>query len=127
MRRGVLWRRAFDRWSAWNFGDATGVEPQSRSELDFPVAGWLIEFAEPDVLKDELDAFDERLRALEMQWHSSLSALVAYYNRLLSRYHMFAFASSRREAKGSWLFDHEVFVPAVAKLPFVRDRFRTVD
>lgn len=126
MRRSVLWRRAFDRWSAWNFGDATGVEPQSRSELDFPVAGWLIEFAEPDVLKDELDAFDERLRALEMQWHSSLSALVADYNRLLSRYHMFAFASSRRDAKGGWLFDREVFVPAAAKLPFARARFGTV-
>ena len=128
-RRQALFRRAFERWDAWNFGAAQdqGLTAPGRSELDYAVAGWLIEFAEPSYIQAETQAFEDRLKSLEAEWHSSISVLVTRFNQLLSRYQMFAFPGSRSKDGSAWLLDQEVFTPSAAKSVFVRTRYRSAE
>lgn len=125
-RRRALWSRAFERWQAWDFAAAEGQElkTRERSELDYAVVRWLVECAEPTLLTAEIDAFADRLKALEANWHSSVASLIGGFNRLLSRHQIFAFARSRtRDNSSNWLCNQEVFTPEIAATTFVRLRY----
>ena len=128
-RRQALWRRAFQRWETWNFGAATGqaLTAPGRSQLDYAVAGWLIEFTEPSYRTAQLTAFADQLKSLEAEWHSSISSLITKFNRLLSRYQLFAFASSCAPDTSNWLLEQEVFTPPAAMSAFVRARYALTD
>jgi hypothetical protein len=122
-RRRILWLAAFERWDSWNFGDDDSASPTSNCELDYAVAGWLIEFADEQFLTSEMSSFGSRLQTLESCWHASGVKLIANYNRLLSRYRMVAFADYRRSTAGNWLLGAETFLPPVAESEYLKARF----
>jgi len=123
-RRRALWHAAFKRWTEWNFGNDDSPTSKSQCELDFGVAAWLIEFADPAFIQSEMSSFPSNLAALERQWHVSAVTMIAKYNRLLSRYRMFAFADRRRSHTGCWLLGTEEFLPTLAQTAFLKARFR---
>lgn len=125
-RRRALWRRAFDRWQDWDFGanEDQGLNAVAQSALDYGVVGWVVE-GEPQGSFTDLDrSFQERLRTLDMQWHSSLSSAVSSFLRLVSRYQVFSHAYSQSAASPDWLPGPAVRVPAAAADNFVQQRYR---
>lgn len=123
--RRRLWQFAHDRWRRWNFDPGEGRELANiaRSELDFGVVGWFIVSMSPAGLAAEIDAFPDRLRALENMWHSSATALRGATNRLLSAHQLFAHASHCTQNPGAdWLPSDVTYIPETLKSPYARAR-----
>lgn len=122
--RCALWARAYERWEAWNFGAAEGrgLTAPGRSELDYAVVGWLLECAEPTAARTETDAFEAQLRALDAAWYDTVSSMHTAFNRLLSRYQVFAHACSSNADSLEWLPDGQTYTPEVASRAYVQAR-----
>jgi len=125
-RRRVLWHKAFDRWQSWNFAVSEGqiLNAVARSALDYGVVGGLFEGKPREQTTDPEASFEKDLRALDKEWHSSLSAAASGFLRLVSRYQVFAHASSCLLDDRDWLPGTAVLVPHAGANSFVRSRYR---
>jgi hypothetical protein len=123
--RRVLWNRAYERWSLWNFDLASGknlITP-ARSVLDFAVLGWLLESAPVDFAQTEIAAFGIQLQAIDAEWHASVTTLRSAVNRLLSRYQLFARAIAIRAGSLDWLDDVHPNLPTELASAFASARY----
>ncbi|MHB1937186.1 MAG: hypothetical protein ACYCOR_11445 [Acidobacteriaceae bacterium] len=103
--RCALWSRAYERWDAWNFGMADGqnlISP-ARSVLDFAVMGWLLECAPGDFKHTQIAAFESRLRAIDTEWHASVTSFFSAVNRLRSRHLQFNHSITMDAGSLDWL------------------------
>lgn len=124
-RRCALWRKVFERWQAWDFAasEKRALTAVARSALDYGVVGWLVE-GEPREQSADLErSFEQSLRALDMQWHDSLSAAVSSFHRAISRYQVFAHAGSRSAGDPNWLPGPSIYIPTAAADGFVQRRY----
>lgn len=125
VRRRALWRVAFERWLAWNFGwnKDQALTAIAMSVLDYGAVGWLIEGEVREASLDLNQAFEQELRDLDVQWHASVSAAVSAFFRLISRHQVLAHAQSRSTHDADWLPGVVVYVPEAADDAFTRRRF----
>ncbi|MDP3600146.1 MAG: hypothetical protein Q8R85_03140 [Bosea sp. (in: a-proteobacteria)] len=123
-RRLVLWRRAFDRWTAWDFQASEDKHLSSigRSELDFAVVGWLVEGDSRPTMSALEQAFAEDLNALDREWHRSISHVTSRFFRLLSRFQPFAHSCSRSTADPGWVIG-STYYPSATRDALVQAKF----
>lgn len=121
--RRNLWKLCFERWTRWHFGSEQddALLEIGRSDLDYGVSGWLIEFADGEQAATEVRCFRQNLRKVENAWYRSDSALRSAVMRLLSRYQLFAHAADAREP-GEWLTD-KVYMPDLMQEPYFQARY----
>ncbi len=124
-RRRALWRKAFDRWQVWDFAasENRGLTAVARSELDYGVVGWLVEGKPREPSADLEQSFEQDLRALDMEWHASLNAVVSGFFRLISRYQIFAHAIGRSAEDPDWLPGPSIQTPIAATDHFIQQRY----
>lgn len=124
-RRQHLWKAAFERWTQWDFGKNKGERLTSvgRSALDFAVLGHLIEGEGRSLVTNAEHRFEGELREHEIQWHPSISEAIAGFNRMLSRYQLFAAAQKAIGRGEIWGLDDEICYPAAAS-ELIRARYK---
>lgn len=125
-RRIALWRAAFECWEAWNFAAASEQKMLStvaRSALDYGVVGWLVENEQQMSLTDLEHYFQEKLRALDMRWHTSLSSAISDFYRLISRHQVLAQAAGSSTSDEDWLPGPNIHLPAAATDVYLQRRF----
>ena len=110
-RRQLVWRRGYERWRAWDFGAAADrhLTTVSRSELDFPAVGWLVE-GELRVEEAGVQAILAEVLELERQWFPLHSELGTAHLRLLSRLQIFAHSASIGAGQAGWLPDRHRYL-----------------
>lgn len=124
-RRQILWRKAFERWQAWNFGAAEGVGlvATATSEIDYAVTGWLIEGGASGHLVEADQEFELAFRELERTWHASVTDAVTGFFRLLSRHRLLVHALDVDAKSVDWLEETPARMPPAAASEFVRRRY----
>lgn len=128
-RRRALWRAAFERWEAWDFAknEEQNLTSLARSALDYGVVGWFVEGQPQKSLADLEQTFVDDLRALDMQWHASLSSAVSGFFRLVSRYQVLSHAARRSAGDAGWLPGPSVELPPAATDEFLQRKYRWDD
>jgi len=128
-RRRALWRAAFERWEAWDFATDEGKNLTSiaRSAWDYGVVGWLVEGQQQKSLANLEQTFVDDLRALDMQWHFSLSSAVSGFLRLVSRYQVLSHATRRSAGDADWLPGPVVEIPGAVTDEFLQQKYRWCD
>lgn len=128
-RRRTLWRMAFERWDTWDFAAAEKREltALARSALDYGAVGWLIEGVGRERSTDLDKTFEEALRALDMQWHASLTLAISAFHRLVSRHQVLAHARDHLGEGFDWLPGPSIHLPAAAKDRFIQQRYHWND
>ena len=119
-----MWRFTHERWRRWQFAQDDGRElaDVARSDIDFGVVGWFVECTEPMDLAAEIDAFPDRLRAIENDWHPSASALRGAVYRLLSAYRLQAHAACSGKDGSDWLASDAIHTPVALNDAYLRSR-----
>lgn len=122
-RRLALWRLCHERWVRWDFGakGGEGLVGVAACSLDYGVVGWIVERS-GWMAEDPEAVFARELRDLERRWHSSLSAAISGFFRIVSRHRLLGHARSCLPRGDDWLPGGPVRVPAAAD-QFVRARY----
>lgn len=121
-RQNVIWKRAYDRWTEWNFGanSGEGLDHVSSSALDYAVVGWVMGLGTG--ASDLETEFEVGLRELDTLWLPSRTVAISHFNRLLSRYNLKMHAIAARASALSWLPGKLSKMPKAAT-PFVCRRY----
>jgi hypothetical protein len=94
-QREAMWRLAYDRWSAWDFGRSnpdTHLLQIGASLLDYAIAGYAIECLGVNAaMQARIDIVTKALN-LHQNWYLSSSAMVTDWNRSLTSLQPFAHA-----------------------------------
>ncbi|MDX8450810.1 hypothetical protein [Mesorhizobium captivum] len=109
-----MWGKAFKRWQEWDFGASDGQElvKTAESEIDYAVAGSLIEGGDSLASSDPDLEFGTSFRGLETSWHATVTAAVTGFFRLLSRYELkFGRWQQRQEPAIGWRDRRRRIVP----------------
>jgi len=113
-RAKLIWTRAYERWSAWQFGieeDGKHITRMSFSELDYPVVGYVVECMgdkERDAMRNELF---RKVTTLTDHWHASIVDCFTAWYRLLSQYQPYAHGEVIKKSGGDWLQTGHVIWP----------------
>jgi hypothetical protein len=113
-RRALLWRHAYERWSAWNF-EYDNVDSHLLSicwsDLDYAVVAFATEcMSEADRAK-EMNAIIGEMQLLDDKWHLSQTDIVTSWNRLLSRFQPYAHTTETIKSGGDWLPETRTYLP----------------
>jgi len=124
-RRRLLWTMAFNRWSGWDFERAAGgyLRTPTPSELDFAVVGYLKECVDTTHCIAEQERIEAKLTFLECTWFRSISDLITAWNRLVSRFQLYAHAVHDSSAE-NWLAESPNYQPSGSDALFASLRFR---
>lgn len=113
-RRKLVWRLAYEQWSAWNFFGADaqrGLTSVQTSCLDPAVAA----FYQEGVSVHELDSHEDRRHAefleIRSDWHETLSDYKTAINRHLSRFQPLAHAKYQLCGEDDWLAGKKAYIP----------------
>jgi hypothetical protein len=112
-RRQELWRRAHERWSAWNFGLSEKTEHLVKigsCELDYAVVGYAVECMDAQSRTQACNDVIARLSALPTLWHASETEFRRDVNGLLSRFQPYAYALQMGPSD-DWLIEGKQFLP----------------
>jgi len=113
-RRCLLWSRAYERWSAWNFDAADQAKHLvsiGASELDFAVVGYVAECLDGTERATRTGAITRQLAVLDDEWHASFSDCLTSWNRLLSQFQPYAHALKATESGEDWLAENRHYYP----------------
>ena len=86
-RQTALWTLAFKRWKDWNFdagNGATHVFDICWCEIDYAVMGYVVECMDAKARAATVTELNNRIVALDNNWHASLSDFYSAFNRLVS-------------------------------------------
>ncbi|AIC30009.1 hypothetical protein IE4771_PB00281 (plasmid) [Rhizobium etli bv. mimosae str. IE4771] len=92
--RRSLSRRAWDRWTIWNFGVEGNDETATadKSELDYAVLMWLGSFEDKESVTQEMQRVESEFLLIEKDWHSDIMGLQRKVSRLTARWKIYAIA-----------------------------------
>ena len=113
-QRVMLWRKAHERWSTWDFDQAnphTFLINVSRSDLDYAIVCFVIECKNDHERREIYKNIISELNALETHWFgSSMDAVLRLY-RILSMYQPYAHATFALTNDEDRLTDTKVYFP----------------
>jgi hypothetical protein len=113
-KRTLLWTKAHERWSAWDF-DVKNVQTHlssvSRSDLDYALVGFASECINDNDRSEVHKKIIGKLNALKDDWYISLMDIITRFHRILSRYQPYAHAVLALENGEDWLIETEVYWP----------------
>jgi len=126
-KRKGLWRRAHERWLAWNFDAAnsnTHLLGISWSELDYAIVGFAMECIDDAGRIHALTAIVARLNTIEDAWHKSETDIKSVWFRLLSLFQPYAHAMSLVGQTEDWLPEKRAYYPPdVANSEYLKLRY----
>jgi len=107
-QRVVLWRIVYESWDAWNFNEVNSgmyLAGPVQSNVDLAVIGWLVEGAPEGFIEDQLRYTLKKFHLIEQAWYASVTAFTCAFNRLRSRYAIFALAAELKSHRNQedWL------------------------
>jgi hypothetical protein len=114
-RRALLWRRAQERWSTWRFDEAnpnTHLFAVNWSDLDYAVVAFACECMSDAERTSEMSTIRHELEVLDLRWYTSVTDIVSAWNRLLSRFQLYAHASHAMGTGEDWLPETKTYMPA---------------
>ncbi|QFY42301.1 hypothetical protein F6R98_06400 [Candidatus Methylospira mobilis] len=114
-KRKNLWRKAYERWSEWNFEVNTmdsHIFSVVVSDLDFALIGYYLEcMTHNDRIAYKTDVL-QKLRVSFYQWYRSTSDLITCVNRLISHMQPVAHAIIiQHNSSELWLMDGKYDIP----------------
>lgn len=103
-QRHALWKSAFDRWSAWDFGSATSEHMMqiAGSTIDYAVMGYIMECLDATERASAVTQLEGRISSLPDAWHKSFTDFISDHNRLMSRLQPYACAGQLADGD-DWL------------------------
>ncbi|MFT3941560.1 hypothetical protein [Rhodopseudomonas sp.] len=103
-QRHALWKSAFDRWSAWDFGAATSEHMMqiTGSTIDYAVMGYIMECLDATERASAVTHLEGRISSLPDAWHTSFTDFISDHNRLMSRLRPYACATQLADGD-DWL------------------------
>lgn len=113
--RQRLWTAAFVRWKAWDFErteHSSLVLQVTRSCLDYPVMGYLVECMSSDDRTKYMAQLEKCASAVETDWHTDRHPPMSERFRLISRYQLVAHAEAVAAGEAQWLCPSELYRPA---------------
>jgi hypothetical protein len=113
-RRLSLWRAAHARWSSWNFDQAnpnTHLFAVNISELDYALVAFACECLSDTDRATAMTAILEELQALDLRWYTSIADIITAWNRLLSQFQPYAYASRVISTDEDWLYETTICLP----------------
>ena len=126
-RRQTAWRRMFERWSRWNFGQDEGraaVTAISMSNVDFAIVGYAVECLTEEDREAYLARCLDTVGRSEHVWHKSHLDHMRYVYRALSLFQPFAHARGCGVDRTRWLWSrHRGYYPDQLDDPFWRLRY----
>jgi hypothetical protein len=115
-KRAMLWTKAYERWSRWDFDRAnrqTYLSSVSRSDLDYPLVGFATECKNDSDRGETHKGIIGELNELESDWYVSSMEIISGFHRILSRFQPYAHADFALANGGDWLTDSKIYCPFV--------------
>lgn len=113
--RQRLWRTAFERWKAWDFGcdeESRSLFRLARSSFDYPVMGYLTECLSAEERADMAVELETRAAALERAWHPDITPAMSERFKLISTYQLLAHAEAVLAGAPEWLAGEPLYEPS---------------
>lgn len=122
--RRSLSRRAWDRWTIWNFGVEGNDETATadKSELDYAVLMWLGLFEDKELVSREMQRVEGELLLVEKDWYSNIMGLQRKVNRLTARWRIYAIAQLKGTDAPDAAFEEDVAIVGPPISNFHRQR-----
>jgi hypothetical protein len=127
-QREAMWRLAYDRWSAWDFGrsDANTHLLQIRASLlDYAIVGYAIECLGVNAaMQARVDILAKSL-SLHQSWYLSASAMMTDWNRSLSSFQPFGHAEHILAGNDEdWLCKARNYLPVDTQTDYLKLKYR---
>lgn len=119
-QRKALWNLAYKRWSLWRFGlngASESLNNISRCELDYAVAGYVVECLDKDQRQQMIASLIEKLKTVEDNWHVETTGCLSEWNAVLSELQPLLLATSIEGTAADWVDE----TPTM-RLPFDPDK-----
>jgi len=126
--RRSLSKRAWERWTAWDFGangDDETISADS-SELDYAVLVWLGCFEDKALIELEMKRIESDILLVEHEWHSDITALQRKVNRLAARWKIYAIAQLKGADAPDTAFEEDAPIAGPPMPDFYRDRYALI-
>jgi hypothetical protein len=115
-KRKVLWTRAHERWTAWQFNCGKGDQHLFEinwSDLDYALVGYACECMDEAERDQVMKSILHEIQAIDNRWYPSLTDIITAWNCLLSRFQPYAYASQVVGKKEEWLSETKTYWPFV--------------
>lgn len=115
-KRAILWRKAYERWSTWDFDRAnfhSHLTWVSRSDIDYALVGFAVECMSEDDRENVGARVIAELNSIQDDWHVSTVDVVSEVHRILSRFQPYAHAVATLTSSQDWLTDATIYYPFV--------------
>lgn len=127
-QREAMWRLAYDRWSAWDFGRSdpdTHLLQIRASLLDYAIVGYAIECLGANAaMQVRVDILAKSL-SLHQRWHLSEFAMMADWNRSLSSFQPFGHAEHILAGNNEdWLCKARSYLPVDTQTDYLKLKYR---
>jgi hypothetical protein len=127
-QREAMWRLAYDRWSAWDFGRSdpnTHLLQIRASLLDYAIVGYAIECLGANAaMQARVDILAKSL-SLNQSWYLSASAMMTDWNRSLSSFQPFGHAEHILAGNNEdWLCKARNYLPVDTQTDYLKLKYR---
>jgi hypothetical protein len=111
-RRQVLWKRAHERWSEWNFDlkETEHLLNIGHCEIDYAVVGYAVECMDAQTRTQKCNDLVARLSVLPISWHASEMDFRRAVTQILSIFQPYAYALQLGSVD-DWLIEGRQFFP----------------
>jgi hypothetical protein len=127
-QREAMWKLAYDRWLAWDFGrfdphpHLLGIRA---SILDYAVVGYAIECLGSNAAMQVRTDIVAKALTLHQNWYLSSSDLIADWNRSLSLFQPFAHAEHvLANSNEDWLCTSRMYLPTETQTDYLKLKYR---
>lgn len=112
-KRRYLWKLAYNKWSIWDFNPSClgQINKICYSVLDYAVVGYLVECMDEDKCRTARDGVTTLLCSVDEAWYVSVSDCITEWNRLLSKFQLYAHAVNTQETGEDWLRGSKEYWP----------------
>jgi hypothetical protein len=127
-QRETLWRLAYDRWSAWDFGRSdpnTHLFEIRTSLLDYAIVGYAIECLGANAAMQARIDIATKALSLHQNWYLSSSAMVTDWNRSLSSFQPFGHTEHILAGNNEdWLCKARNYLPVDTQTDYLKLKYR---
>lgn len=127
-QRETLWRLAYERWSAWDFGrldSNTHLSQIRASYLDYAIVGYAIECLRADAAMQVRVEILAKNLSLHQRWYPSVSDMRTDWNRGLSSFQPFGHAEHIMAGNNEdWLCKTKNYLPIDTQTDYLKLKYR---
>jgi hypothetical protein len=109
----VLWTRAYERWSNWNFNLVDSGQHHLttiyRTDLDYAIVGYASECMDEAERQAAMNAIRAEAQLLEHRWYGSFANILDDWYRLVSKFQLYGYATYVAANGGDWLTEERIF------------------